>query len=495
MELAIAQTSEGDAVEYLHALQKQVPAGLAERTEILDVTPSGTRIPRLIVCISDADETEHAAIRAAVRDIGDPAFELTDGNITPGPVSTADPEEEAVPEVPDDLAWMNDGAPLKALASPVADVLKRVMTCKPSGQAFPELAYEGLEKDAYDAIVKQLGIAPMDDQGDRLTPKMISDIRPPRRPAKKKAAWENVLKHLEREVTCFAYARDWFGDGGHLRNMYRDDLVFDHHFLNTVNKNYGLVQKVDTKAVFFMDLAMTLMKTAAGKAGPTGVMLGTMMGHLWSHTKSNMGDPSGKISAAIKDLGLKVDEAFIDAVLRLEDVHDAICRDWGNLEAFSLLRESGDIQWPKKLDDIRRAHALGFHYEAFRVLIAIKSKLESKHTGYSIERWGIVSNSVKTKTARKRKFDKKTFKLGSASGKSCGGQYYSEIFIGHQFCDMGSGTRGPRWHKAVIAGKDIPKKMFGTDTGNQLNPDLGISDKMLDDPKWREKHAWVFSKI
>ncbi len=495
MKLAIAQMGEGDAVEYLHALQKQVPAGLAERTEILDVAPAGARIPRLVVCISEADEAEHAAIRAAVQDIGDPAFELTDGNITLRPVTTAEPEEEAVPKVPDDLAWMNDGAPLTALASPVTDVLDRVMTCKPSGEAFPELAYEGLEKDAYDAIVRQLGIAPMDDQGDRLKPKMISDIKPPRRPAKKKAAWESVLKHLEREVTFFTYAKEWFGDGGHLRNMYRDEKVFDHHFLNTVNDKYGLVEKVDTKAVFFMDLAMTLMKTAAGKAGPTGVMLGTMMGHLWSHTKSNMGDPSGKISAAIKDLGLKVDAAFIDAVLRLEEVHDAICNDWGNLEAFSVLRESGDIRWPNKLDDIRRAHALGFHYEAFRVLISLKSKLESKHTAYSIQRWGIVSNSVKTKKARGRKFDTKSFKLGSASAKHCGGHYYSQIFIGSQYCDLGSGTRPPRWHDAIIAENGIPKKMFGTDTGDQLNPDLGISDKLLDDAKWRKDNAWVFSKI
>ena len=33
-----------------------------------------------------------------------------------------------------------------------------------------------------------------------------------------------------------------------------------------------------------------------------------MMGHLWNHTKSQMGDPSGKITAKIKDMALKIEE-------------------------------------------------------------------------------------------------------------------------------------------------------------------------------------------
>ncbi|MEO0498758.1 MAG: hypothetical protein AAF141_15605 [Pseudomonadota bacterium] len=494
MEVAIVQKARGNPIAYLQALKEHLPAAFAARAEILDVSArGGTDLPRLIARISDVEDADFDLVSKAMENVGDPGFDLTAGGLPRTPLLAAPTEPELAGDIPTDLAWMS--TPLK-VAKPADDVLamiEQVFNLKESGIDFPELHYEGHDKKAYDDIVKTLKISPMEDQGERLTIADIRNIARPKAPKRKKEAWAKVLDHLENEVRYYSYAKDWFGDAGHLRNLYRDQVIFDHYFMDTVNDRFDLVPQ-KSEVVFYLDTAMKLLVTASEKVGgPEGKVLGKMMGLLWDYTVSQTGDPTGKIQGKIDEIRIGVDEAFTASVRRVEKIHVALCGDWGNLQTFAQHYETGALTWPKDASDIRKAHAMGFHYEALRVLLAIKSRLETKNTGYTDLTWGIVSNAVKTKSDRKRKWDASKFKLYSASSKSCGKKYYYEIFLGTQTCPLPPSRPPPPCNAAIPLKSGVPKKLFGTNTDDEMDPQLGISPRLLDSKKWRKDHGWVLA--
>ena len=491
MEMTIVQKARGDPIAYLQALKDHLPVDFAARAEVLEISArGGSDLPRLIARIEDVEDADFNMVSAVMAKLGDTGFDLTAGGISRAPLMAAPPETDAVPQVPTDLAWMT--APLKT-AAPADDVLEmidKVFNLKPSGVDFPELHYDGDDKKAYDAIVKKLGISPMKDKGARLEVSDIQNIPLPKRPRNKRAAWKKVLDHLENEVRYFVYAKGWFGDAGHLRNLYRDQVIFDHYFMDTVNDRFKLAPE-KSKVVFYLNTAMKLLVAASEKVGGAqGKALGKMMGLLWDYTVSQTGDPSGKIQGKIDEIRIGVDEAFTVAVRRVEQVHVALCDDWGNLQTFGALHHTGALDWPKDASNLRRAHAMGFHYEALRVLLAIKSRLETKSTGYTNETWGVVSNVKKTKTDRKRQWDAKAFKVSSASKKSCGTKYYEEIFLGAQTCPLPPSRPPPPCNPSIPLKSAIPRKLFGTNTDDETNPDLGISSKLLDNRKWRKDNGW-----
>lgn len=494
MEMTIVQTSKGNPVAYLQSLQAHLPKEFAARAEVLDVSArSGTDLPRLIARINDVEDADFTMVSEAMAKIGGDGFDLTAGGLTRTPLTALPLDMDAVPEVPTDLAWMQAPTDTAVLGNDVLEELDKIFNLKKSEIDFPELHYDGDDKRAYDAIVKKLKISPMDDQGERLTVNDIQSIPIPKRPRNKKAAWIKVLEHLENEVRYYSYAKDWFGDAGHLRNLYRDQVIFDHYFMDTVNKRFDLVPK-KSEVVFYMDIAMKLLIEASGHVGGAeGKALGKMMGLLWNYTTSQTGDPDGKIKGKIDEIRIGVDEAFTIAVRRIEAVHVGLCSDWGNLQAFADLYETGKLSWPKDASNIRKAHAMGFHYEALRILLAIKSRNETRSTGYTNETWGIVSNSKKTKSDRKRQWDAKAFKVYSASEKSCGSKYYMEIFLGTKTCPLPPSRPPPPCNPSQPLKSDILRKLFGTNTKDEMNPDLGISSELLDSRTWRKKHKWALA--
>ncbi len=491
MDMTIVQTAKGNPIAYLQALKDHLPATFASRAEVLDVSArGGTDLPRLIARVADVEEADFDLVRDAMQTLGETGFDLTAGGWPETPLTAALPESGTPPQVPTDLAWMT--APLDTAdpASELLEMIDKVFKLTKSGVDFPELHYEGEDKKAYDAIVKRLGISPMKDKGERLIARDVRDIPIPKRPRTKKAAWQKVRDHLEAEVRYFVYAKDWFGDGGHLRNLYRDQVIFDHNFMDTVNDKFTLVPK-KSKVVFYLNTAMRLLVSASEKVGgPQGKALGKMMGLLWDYTVAQTGDPSGKIQGKIDEIRVGVDAAFILSVQRVEQVHVALCDDWGNLQSFGTLNHSGVLDWPKDASNLRRAHAMGFHYETLRVLLAIKSRLETKSTGYTNEKWGIVTKTKKTKADRKRHWDAKNFIVSSASQKSCGGKYYEEIFLGTQTCPLPPSRPPPPCNPAIPLKPAIPKKIFGSNTADETNPELGVSSKLLDNRKWRKDNGW-----
>lgn len=491
LDIAIVQTGRADAEAYLRAIELHLPKAFTNRVELRDLSlPISSRLPRLIAVVPDVEDSDFDLVSKAMAQVETEGFMLSAGGLPAPPAKYKFPDPDVEPVLPDELAWQVTQSNATTLSADLNETLAQIMDGTPSGEAFPEESYSGEDQKAYLEIVEKLRVAPMVDQGERLTVQDIRDIKPPRRPSAKAAAWKKVLAHLENEVRYYIYAKDWFGDGGHLRNLYRDERVFDHHFMDTVNDRFKLAP--DNKEVtFFLDIAMKLMIAATSKIDATyGGPLSVIMGKVWDYTKSQQGAAAQKIKGKIKEIHIGVDASFVVSVKKVEEVHETLCSDWGNLSRFAALYENREITWPKNATKLRAAHALGFQYEAMRILLAIKSRSESGSTGYTNETWGIVGNTKQAGKPAGRKWDPKTFILRTKTYENCKKHYFEEVFLGHQTCPLPPGRPPPPCNPAIPVDLALRKKVYGTDISSDTDPDLGLPNKALDDVKWRRAQGW-----
>lgn len=483
MHLAIVQTAEASAEDFLVKLEALLPASVVARAELTDValTPDAP-LPRIIARTLDVTEDELAAGHRVMEKIGAPHFEIRGLDVADAVVPAA-LEDRPDPWAQGPLAASTDeDEEAKA-------VLERVINANPSGIDFPEKSYKKAERVCYEYIVKELGKAPLDDQGDTLYPGMVRAIDKPRNPRYIKASWDAVVEHLEAEILYFKFAADWFSDTGHLRVLYRDRTVFDYDFVRKLSTDYGLLED-KLEISLSLDVAVALAAKAVGEAcGPAGWAIG----FLWTLTKQMGHLPNGALKGQIAALHNDVAKEFGVSIRIAETAHVSLCADWGNLQAFGAMVDTARITWPKDASPIRRAHAKSFHLEALKALMNLKSKLETyKSSGFATT-FGVIMESELLGAATNEVWDAKRgyYCMKSQKG-SCDRDYRYVFFLGRKDCAFidrqGWSCHPGRLHKIALA-----NKVFGT-AGTDDDPELGVDPKMLKDAKIRKSLGFVLAE-
>ena len=489
MFISILQTAPCDVAAQLKRVATKLPREIIDRTDftvISDISPD--ELPTFVAQIEDATEEEVAQIQAAIA-----AVDPTGLTVSLSNALVSAPPEESEPEDPyailEDAAFMGTAAGPMTLgadqAQEFADDIKDLIEAKASGTPFPELGWEGKQKIAYDHIVSKLGVAPMDDQGDTLPIGCVKDLTRPRRVPPK--AWNEVVAQLETELLFYTYLTRWFGDGGHLRNMFRDQIVIDYGFVDTMNTTFKLT-KDNTTVKILLDLAMGTAVGLIKGIPPYGTVVGSVVAAIWALSKPNWPNPNGEVKGKIKDVRNGISTTFLASINVVEGAHAKIASDWGLLEKFGLMIKDKSLVWPKEMGAIRAANSRAFQYEAIRVILNHKAATTAPYHHFGIARIGKSS-----KKARKRKWKPASgdYHLYSASKKDSNTNVYWDYFLGSMSCSYVT-MAGLVCDTPKASPKALQKKLFGTDTADQSNPDLNIPGDFLDDPKSKARKGWVF---
>lgn len=495
MNLTLVQVKPGNALALLEALRDALPPDLASRAQVLTSLPAEPDdLPRVLARLADATDVERKTIAGIVEAKANGAFKVAKGALT----KQLDGPSQATLTADYDAAPLDPFPPPRGadwgLASDVTDKVKKILEAKPSGIDFPEKAYGGDRHLAYESICAQLGKEPYKDRGNTLSLASFQDVKKPVRPRIGRAAWDEVLSHLKTEVTYFGFANKWFDDGGHLRNTLRDQVFFDLDFATRLNHAYGLVPDNSKPMTLYADIAMSIAGRIIGEFVP---MAAFMLGTIWTIAKSAGGGGSGGvIQAAIREIVKGITKDLSNSIDAVETCHGAILADCGNLFAFGAMVDDGTLVWPTDGKPIRRAHAVGFHYECLRSLTKVKSEAETYRTHYEEQVWGVIQRQTHVKSPGTRHFDAKTGILYEATGKKdCGSYPQAQFFLGQLHRDY-SEEHG--WFDHVkIAPASLAVKLFGTDDSDPTDPQLKIPLSFLENKKnrkgWDLGYGWTQS--
>ncbi len=495
MDLLLVQIKPGNALALLETLRDTLPPDLVSRTKVLASCPADPDgLPRVLARLADATDGEETQIAEIVESNANGAFQVTRGTLTKG----VDGPSEATLAA-DYNAFTIDWLPPPRGADPglpsvVTDTVKKILEARPSGIDFPEKTYDGDRRLAYDSICAQLGKQPYLDHGNSLTLASFHDVKKPTAPPIDQYAWDEVLSHLKTEVTYFGFASKWFDNGGHLRNTLRDQVFFDLDFATRLNHAYGLVPDDSKPMTLFADIAMTIAGRIIGTIAPTA---GFMLGTIWTIAQSGGGSGSGGvIKAAIREIVNGITKALSNSIDAVEACHGAILGDCGNLFAFGALVNDGTLVWPTDGKPIRRAHAVGFHYECLRSLTKVKSEAETYRSLYEEQVWGVIQRQTYVPKPGKRHFDARTGILYENTGtKDCGNYPQTQYFLGQLHRDY---HEEHGWFDHVrIAPATLAVKLFGTDDSDPTDPQLKIPFSFLESKQhrkgWDLGYGWTQS--
>lgn len=489
MKLALIQTRECNEAMQLKKLATALPRDMIDRAEIAAIEGlTADDLPHFAASLPDATEDDFATVRAALAATGVQAFEVTAGTFAQPPAN-APGDPEAVLDDPEFFGCTP--AEFRARAEKVNDAaadIKRIIEGKDSGIPFPELSYDGRTKKAYDSIVQQLGRVPMDDKGEVLRPGDIKCLKRPR--GVTVAIWNEVVDHLEQEIRFFQFAREWFGNTGNPRAMFRDQVVLDYDFVHMINARYKLLR--DTTVVkIFLDVAMGMATKMIGGIPPHGAVVAAAVSTIWAFSKGRMPDPNAKVSGKISEIRAKVAETFLASVHTVEQTDIKLSKDWGLLSDFGNLVMDGKLVWPKDMSSLRNAHAYAFQYESMRVLLSIVSGSTGPYNHFGIAE---VQRYSKKPVKRSWHPEKGNYHLHTASREASDGHYYVDYFLGGVTCSMVP-MAGLVCDPAYNANKELQKKLFGVNTKDDFNPDFGLPSSFLDNPKSAARKGWSLDQF
>ncbi len=490
MELSLLQTAPADPRAFLELLRGHLPKRVYARARVLHSLPAeADDLPRFVVHLTEATEEDEAAVTEALAAVPNPAFELR----TTGPelVMSAPPTADEAPSAPATLArWIAPLPQLTARQAAVGEILDDILKAKPSGIDFPEFSYTGDHREAYASICEQLGAKPIEDKGRTIHLADFAKVKKPKRPRIPDSVWSEVLEHLRREIRFYGYAADWFGDGGHLRNSYRDLVFFDLDFVERTNTDFGLIKNTAKSVSFEMQLAMDLALRLIGSIPEVGPLITLILKISWDATKAAMGGGSGALTSAIREMRKKVVQAFETSIQVVETCHGGLLTDWGNLDKFGQLILGDELVWPVNSQPIRDGHRYAFQYEAMRCLVELKHRTETRVSNDDKYLWCVLQISVKHDKPVSRGFDWKNRRLNlKASTKDCGSYPGKAIIIGRQECHRAV-TYNYQWYcqSPKNSSKAFYRKLFGNSKEDVNNIELAIPLTFLEN--FSEREGW-----
>lgn len=480
----LIQEGGGSAVPFLTRLADRLPAGFADRPDVTlknlgPASDAGTT-PRVVAMFdaSDTDQGSLAELQKAIEGLRNEHFRLSvDPPTTAPPAANATPDEDL-----QGLLLLLSIKPTAANADNPYPDLKEIFETETSGEDFPELHYEGGCAKAYAHICKTLGIEPRDDRGVTIKPERIRNIKRPR--TIRARDWDPVVEHLEDEILFFGFTREWLGDSGHLMLLNDRQADLNFAFLDLLGGTY-LGLKPSAQVTLVLDTMWKLaciVSSAAG--GPAGKASGLLRA-LWDVTASLLPDPTAKTTATIAHMKQELTALWSAQLTMLGKQHARINRDWGLLSRFGGLIKSKKLEWPEDFSPVRLGFSRAFHVYALQKTLAkapvgaemvlkqeVKCPAVRKKAGW----WLLCPKSGERDCVYQWALPSKPYKTG---------EWCFVYYLGYKYHDPLS-----RQDSYIPADRPIQRKLFGTETDCELDPELAFPHRFLTDPNCAERKGW-----
>ena len=418
-----------------------------------------------IVAVGNVKTEEQAkAVEAAVAKYGSPSFKVVRGGLVVDskPVTGAFEYDAIAGE---------GGQGVFAEVTSVSEQLAKIFTSGPSGIDWPETKYSGIQEKIYRYIVEQLkGIEPYKDYGETISPADIDRIQ--NKKGWDKKAWNEVTDHLRAELKYFQFAKEWYGDNGHVKTFCMDQAFMNYIFIDTVNDTYLKVPS-DKGITIFLDALMNVVSKSVSLAGPEGKVLGIVLSTAWIIAKGTMGANS-KIATQIVRAKTDLAGEYGRAIEGVVGCKLKLYKDWGKLQEFGQMIATHELQWPV---DPRKFHvkaSVAYHAYAMQLLLPLSN-------------WPfVISVAQKGKANQKRRWEpqKGNYHLYTHAENQggCKGWWYLEYFLGNvHYLDLEP--------YADEAPKNLQRKMFGLSQSNIADPELNIN------PGFYLKNPWKLMRF
>jgi hypothetical protein len=416
-----------------------------------------------IVAMADIETDEQLKqIEAAVAKYGrSSSFKIVRGGIAFDSTPVAgDFEYEAIAG--------EGGEGVFAEVTSVSEKLARIFTTGPSGIDWPETKYSGSQEEIYRYIVEQLkGIEPYRDHGETIGPADIDRIKNPRRWDDK--AWGAVTEHLRTELKFFQFARNWYGDNGHVKTFCLDQAFMNYIFIDTVNDVYLKVPG-QKEIVIFLDALMNVVSKTISLAGTEGKVLGIVLSTAWIVAKG--AGAANRIATQVVQAKTQLANQFGKAIEGVVGCKIKLYGDWGKLQEFGRMLATHELVWP---EDPRKMHvkaAVAYHAYAMQLLLPLSN-------------WPLIISVARKGTAnQKRRWEpqKGNYHLYTHAENQggCKGWWYLEYFIGSvHYLDLEP--------YADEAPKNLQRKLFGLSQSNIADPELNINPGFYLTNPWKLK--------
>lgn len=479
MRYFLVQAGQSDALRTLKRLESLLPESIVAKATL---APFGEGSPdgapeRVVATLESDDRDEVALVRQSVAALGQPDFTLRDSPpvIAPEPDS-ADPVQSLIGLMPMPMGLTEaNRAAQETTADEIFKELMALFTSTDDPVPFPEEAYSGAEKTAYDHIVGVLGTEPRIDRGQDFEPGRIRAIKRPRRI--RVATWEKVVEHLEVELLHFRRCRDWLGETGHIQTLRDRQKAINLGFLKDLNDKY-----LGIGAGVSVPLGVSTMMSFSFKViswlPEFGPAVSGALAALWQIGVAAKGGPNVTVKAKIAQMENELHLLWVQQMGELERQLVRMTSDWRLLSIFGGMVASHRLVWPDEKSDLRRAFSHSYQLSAMRDTMRYGDS-GAEHVRRDWER---VDKKTGEGWARRKNGDF-DYALRSQSGKSGDFRYF--YYIGHRIADPFSG--GIQYYHA---GWPIQRKLFGTDTSSETDPELAIPARFLTQPKCAERKGW-----